>query len=81
MRFHSRSALDKVYIESNSWEKADEVMRRYGTVCVAKFNEILDAVRLLATDVTLRLPLCTEADRIYVLPSKLLTKYIEDYNN
>ena len=55
-------------------------MRKYGNICILKFNDILDAVKLLASDVTLRLPLCPEAERVYAFPSKQLAKYIEEYS-
>ena len=76
----SHSLVNKIYIESNSWEKAEEVIKKYGLVCIVKFDEIMDAIKLLLGDVTLRLPLCQEADRIHIIPSKSLMKYIEEYN-
>jgi len=73
------SLLNRIYIESNSWEKADEIMRKYGLVCIVKFNEIMDAIKLLVNDTNLRLPLCNETEKVNILPSKLLVKYIEEY--
>lgn len=55
-------------------------MQKYGIVCIVKFNDILDAVKLLANDSTVRLPLCADAERLQVFPSKLLIKFIEEYN-
>jgi len=76
----THSLLNKIYTESNSWEKAYEIMRKCGSVCIVRFEEIMDAIKLLVNDVTLRLPLSSEADRVQIHASKFLAKYIEDYN-